>query len=90
MKLLAFMPRRLASAVIICANTSSLPAMASASVTQASLPDCTIMPLIRLSTVTGTFGSRNMREPSCFQPTCDTVSVCSSVRRFSFSALKVR
>ena len=33
----------------------------------ASLPDCTIMPLIRSSTGTCIFGSMNMREPGIFQ-----------------------
>ena len=47
----------------IWTKASSLPAMASASAMQASLPDCTIMPCIRSSTVTGCFGSMNMREP---------------------------
>ena len=72
MNLLFFMPRRAASRFIICTNTSSLPATASASAMQASLPDCTTMPRISSSTVTGLRGSMNMREPGAFQARVDT------------------
>ena len=40
--------------------------MASARVMAASLADWMVVPLIKELTLTGTFGSRNMREPSTF------------------------
>jgi hypothetical protein len=42
----------------------------------ASLPDCTIMPLIRSSTGTCILGSMNMREPGIFQARSLTGRVC--------------
>jgi hypothetical protein len=84
------MPRRCASRFIICAKTSSEPPIASASAMHASLPDCTIMPRINSSTVTGRLGSMNMREPLAFHAFVDTGTVLSSVSFFSLSAWKTR
>jgi hypothetical protein len=50
--------------------------------TVASLPDCTIMPLIRSSTGTRILGSMNMREPGIFQARSDTGKVCLKVLFF--------
>ena len=44
----------------------------------ASLPDCTIMPLMRSSTGTCILGSMNMREPGIFQARTLTGSFWSS------------
>ncbi|KAG0910900.1 hypothetical protein G6F32_016796 [Rhizopus arrhizus] len=88
MKCVVFMPRRSASWFISDAKAASLPPTASASATEASLPDWTIMPWFSSSTVTGLRGSMNMREPPVRQACSDTGTVCSSVRRFSSSALK--
>ena len=84
------MPRRSASRFIIPANASSEPAICSASAMQASLPDCTIMPRISSSTLTGFFGSMNMREPGARQARSDTFTCCSSASFFSFSAANTR
>ena len=89
-KCVPLMPKRLASAFIISAKPSSLPPMASASVMAASLPDCTIRPLIKSLTLAGLRGSKNMREPSAFQPFSDTVSIWSGLSVPLSSALKVR
>lgn len=64
--------------------------MVSASATQASLPDCTITPRISWSTVTGLFGSMNMREPSMRQAFSDTGTCCSGLSVPALSAAKVR
>ena len=88
MNLLFFIPRRAASRFIICTNTSSLPPTASASAMQASLPDCTTMPRISSSTVTGRRGSMNMREPDAFQARGETFTCCSSDSFFSRNAMK--
>jgi hypothetical protein len=84
------MPSRCACAFIICANASSLPAISSASAMHASLPDCTIMPRINSSTVTGFLGSMNVREPSAFHARSDTGTGCVSWICFCFNAAKVR
>ena len=88
MKCVSFMPRRCACSFMSAANEASLPPTASARATEASLPDCTIMPWISSSTVTGLRGSMNMREPPVRQAVSDTGTCCSRVRRFSSSALK--
>src|SRR6266513_2863620 len=44
------MPRRRAYSFIICAKAASVPPAFSASAMLASFPDCTIMPLMRMST----------------------------------------
>jgi hypothetical protein len=41
----------------------------------ASFPDCTIIPLRSSSTLTGLFGSMNMREPSLFDARGDTATI---------------
>ncbi|MDT4823581.1 hypothetical protein FQZ97_568110 [compost metagenome] len=87
MKCVLRMPRRSASWFMSEANALSLPPTASARATDASLPDCTIMPWFSSSTVTGLRGSMNMREPPVRQACSETGTVCSSVRRFSSSAL---
>ena len=91
LKWVLVMPKRLASSFICWTNTSTEPPpMASASVVAASLPDWTIMPLIKSLTLAGTLGLRNIREPSIFQPASDTVSIWSA-RNVPFSkALNVR
>ena len=90
MKCVFFMPRRCASRFIICTNTSCDPATASANAMQASLPDCTSMPWISCSTVTGLPGSMNMREPGAFQARSDTRTCCSSESFFSCRAVNTR
>ena len=89
-KLDAFMPRRCASRFIICAKLSSLPAMASDSATQASLPDWTIIPLIRSSTFTCVSTWMNIREPCAFQAFSETVIIWSSWIVPCLSAAEVR
>ena len=56
-------PSSAARSVISRAKASSLPASASATTTQASLPDCTMIPLIRSSTVGRSVSSRNIVLP---------------------------
>lgn len=56
----------------------------------ASLPDCTIIPLMRSSTGTCILGSMNMREPGIFQASTLTGSFCSSVIFLARSASKTR
>src|SRR6267378_900753 len=90
MKCVFAIPRRCASRFIICTNTSSEPATASASAMQASLPDCTSMPLMSSSTVTGRRGSMNMREPGARQARTETGACCSSVSFLSRSAENTR
>ena len=90
MKWVSLMPRRSASRFISWAKPSSEPAISSASATQASLPDCTIMPCTSWSTVTGLRGSMNIREPIIFHAFSDTGTCCSGVIRPSLSAAKVR
>ncbi len=85
-----FMPRRSASRFIRPAKASSEPAICSASAMQASLPDCTIMPRISSSAVTGRLGSMNMRDPGARQAFSDTLTCCSSASFFSFSAANTR
>ena len=80
------MPRRAASRFIICTNASSLPATASASAMHASLPDCTTMPRISSSTVTGLRGSMNMREPEAFHARGETFTCWSGAILRSRSA----
>ena len=64
MKVEPVMPSSRARLVICSAKAASLPASPSATTTQASLPDCTMMPWIRSPTVTLVPASTNMREPS--------------------------
>ncbi len=90
MNLEFFMPSRSASRFIMPANASSDPAIRSASAMQASLPDCTIMPRISSSTVTGFFGSMNMREPGARQAFSEALTCSSSVSFFSLSAANTR
>ena len=73
-----FMPMRAASRFITWANTSSLPVIASASAMHASLPDCTTMPRISSSTVTGRRGWMNMREPGARQARSEMLTCWSS------------
>src|ERR1700682_6105358 len=72
MKWLFFIPRRAASRFITCTNTSSLPATASASAMQASLPDWITIPRISSSTFTGRRGWMNMRDPGARQARSET------------------
>ena len=51
-KLVFSIPISFAFAVIMIANSSSVPAIPSARATQASLPEATIIPLSKFSTVT--------------------------------------
>jgi hypothetical protein len=80
----------LACSFISCTKRSDVPPTASASAMVASLPDCTIMPLIRSSTGTCIFGSMNMREPGIFQARTLTGSVCFRSSFFDFSASNTR
>ena len=64
--------------------------MASARATQASLPDWTIMPLIRSSTFTWVLTWMNMREPGAFQAFSETGTVWSSLIVPCLIAAKVR
>ena len=64
--------------------------MASASATQASLPDCTIMPWSSSFTVTGVWGSMNILEPGTFQAFGETGMVWSRDRVLPFTAAKAR
>ena len=91
LKWVCFMPKRLASSFICLTNSSIEPLpMASARVMAASLADWMVVPLIKELTLTGTLGSRNIREPSTFHAALETVSIwlASSVP-FS-NALKAR
>ena len=72
------------------AKASSEPAMASARATQASLPDCTIMPWSNSLTVTGVCGSMNILEPGTFQALGDTGMVWSRVSVLPLTAAKAR
>ena len=83
-------PRRAASLFISWAKASSEPAMASARATQASLPDCTIMPWSNSLTVTGVCGSMNILEPGTFQALGDTGMVWSRVSVLPLTAAKAR
>ena len=69
-------------------KASTLPDTASASATAASLPDCTISPRNRLSTVTSEPGSRNIFElpAGTFQARVDTRTFCSGFSVPSCSA----
>ena len=76
---------------MICTKPDSVPPIFSASAIVASLPDCTIMPLIRSSTGTIEPSSRKLVEPSVTAPPVRqayslTFTVSVSVRRLSFSA----
>jgi hypothetical protein len=67
--------------VISRANASSDPARPSATTTQASLPDCTMMPLMSSSTVGRSSWSRNMVDPpiACaLSDTRNSVSECNA------------
>ena len=75
------MPSSRALAVMRSAKLSSLPDIPSAMTTQASLPDSTIMPLIRSSTVTSLPSSTNMREPPMLRARSLTRNRVSSFRR---------
>lgn len=72
-----FMPSRWASRFIIATKPSSEPPVASASASEASLPDCTIRPSSRSRTLTGLFGSMNMRDSSLL--TLSTILVGTTV-----------
>ena len=56
---------RLASAFICPVKACSVPAMHSASTTEASLPERVTMPWSRFSTLTCSLGDRNMVDPAC-------------------------
>ena len=64
--------------------------MASASAMQASLPDWMIMPRNNSLTVTGLFGSMNMREPLAFHARSETLIGCSSFKTPWRRAVKLR
>ena len=72
------MPSAAACWFISSTKCSTVPPTPSASATVASLPDCTIIPLIKSSTGTCIWGSMNMREPGIFQARTLTGSVCVS------------
>src|ERR1700716_4372666 len=61
------MPRRCAYSFIIWANAASVPPTRSASAMVASFPDCTIMPLTRMSTGICVPTGRKVRDPSARQ-----------------------
>jgi hypothetical protein len=67
------MPRRCASRFIRSAKDSSLPASASASTIDASLPDCTIIPRSNSDTVAGRAGSTNILEPMALNAFWETI-----------------
>ena len=85
-KLVLARPRRFASAFIRAANAASEPATSSASATDASLPDCTIIPWISSSTDTALRGSMNIREPSARHAASETLTICDGVIALSRSA----
>ena len=78
-KLLPVRPSSLAFSVICRANSSSEPAIASAIVTQASLPDWMMMPRIRSSTFTRSPTFTNICEPPIFQARSLTRTSSSSL-----------
>ena len=61
-KLVFSIPISLALAVIITANSSSVPAIPSANATHASLPDAIIIPLSKFSTLTSSPTIINIEE----------------------------
>ncbi len=82
------MPRRPAYSFIICAKAGSVPPTFSASAMVASLPDCTIMPLMSTSAGTLLPTCTKVREPSERQACSLMVTGSVSFSRFSFRALK--
>ena len=54
-----------ASVFICSANACSVPAMHSASTTDASFPESVTIPLSKFSTLTCSLGDRNIVEPAC-------------------------
>ncbi|MNV78833.1 hypothetical protein D3C71_1723490 [compost metagenome] len=85
-----FMPKALACSFIRRTKFSCDPPTPSASAMVASLPDWTIMPLIRSSTGTCILGSMNMREPGIFHARSLTGKRCSSVIFLARSASNTR
>ena len=75
---------------IIAANWSSLPPMASASATEASLPDWITMPLNKSSTDTPLFTGTKLRDPWVRQARSEIVTGCCSVSVFCASASATR
>ena len=67
---------RCAVRFIIAAKASSVPPIASASATEASLPDWITMPLNSSSTSTPLFTGTKLREPWVRQARSDTVTGC--------------
>ncbi len=84
------MPSALACSFMSSTKCSTVPPTPSASATVASLPDWTIMPLIRSSTGTCIFGSMNMREPGIFQARGLTGRVCCRLIFLALSASNTR
>ena len=78
-------PSRFPSWFISAANCSCEPAIASATTTQASLPESTMIPLMRSRTETVVPTSTNIFDPPKRQAVRLTGSIVSSVRRPSFS-----
>ena len=76
------MPNSAARAFIISAKLSSVPAMPSASVIAASLPDWMIMPRSRSSTRTWLLSFRNIAEPCALAPPVSQ-AFCETVKRSS-------
>ena len=83
-------PSSWARLVISSAKVASLPARPSATTTQASLPDCTMMPWTSASTGTFFPASTNMRLPSIDWACGLTSNSVSMVTRPSRSASKSR
>ena len=82
------MPRRRAYSFIICAKAASVPPTFSASAMLASFPDCTIMPLMRMSTGICMPTCTKLREPPVRQACSLMVTGSVSFSRPSASALK--
>jgi hypothetical protein len=80
------MPSSRPRLVMRSAKLSSLPDSPSATTTQASLPDSTIMPLIRSSTATSLPSSTNMREPPMLRARSLTRKRVSSLTRPAVSS----
>ena len=81
---------RCAVRFIVAAKASSVPPMASASATEASLPDWITMPLNRSSTDTPLFTGTKLREPWVRQARSDTVTGCCREIVFCASASATR
>ena len=78
-KFVAVIPISAAFSFIISAKTSSEPAIPSASATQASFPEATIIPLKRFSTDTSSFIITNIEE----YPAVDSLHAFSEIKKLS-------